>query len=1061
MQRITKFIFKFSVCIISVLSSGVVFSQQENNTSATDEGQEKGVPVDGVIRDASTGEPLSGINVAVPNYSATITDDDGSFNINVPGLTSAILISGEEYQTKEYALRGESSHVIMLYEAGYPSFYDLINMPTGPRFQNKIPFATATLKADESQYGLSVNETVGTFVQGQAAGLFVTRRSGSPNVGADMLIRGYNSLYTTNQPLIVVDGMIYDDNDYGRGMIENYFISPMSNIDVKDIEEVTFIKDGSSIYGTKGGNGVMLITTTRPEDLSTKIDFMAFGGFNQEPNELPLLNAGDYRTYLSQLLISRGMSQEELGAQPFMNDSRAFSDYYRYHNNTNWQDQVFNEQSYNQNYYLKVSGGDNIGKYALSIGYLSNEGITRNTDLERYNTRFNADLQLNPKLRMLGNISFVYGEQNLRNQGLGSNSSPLGLALTKAPFLTTNIRDANGNLSPNLSDSDIFGVSNPEAIEQNGVGVNRNYRFFGNLNFEYEFSDALKLNSLLGLNYSKVRENFFIPNQGVANDTLSNGVVRNRSGSEIQRLFTLYNDTYLSYNKASRLHSLDLRVGVRTQSNEAESDYGLGFNAATDDFTNVGAGTNALRRVGGFLGSWNWINAYLGTNYGYLNKYFVSVNLALDGSSRFGSDAQDWAVGIGDNKFAFLPSVAGAWLISSESFMAESGVNLLKLRASYGFSGNDDVGNYTARKYYVSQNLLGMQGLARGNVGNSQLQWEVVRKANLGVDLSILNERLSASFDVYSNETENMLIMEPVNTSSGLEYVWSNSGSMKTEGYEGSLNARLINQELKFDLGFNASHYKNTVTGLPTEEILTEFGGATFITREGLAPNLYYGLHSNGVFASAQDAAASGLQKRMPNGELVPFGGGDMIFSDINNDNVIDDEDRAVIGDPNPDWVGMLNTKISYKGFTLDAIFNYSYGNDLYNGTRAVLEGMSGYENQSQAVLNRWRTNGQETSIPKATWGDPMGNASFSSRWIEDGSYIRLRTLILSYDLPVFSEAIRYAQVYATGNNLFTVSDYLGYDPEFSAGSSMFAKGVDVGLVPQYRTLQLGFRLGL
>jgi hypothetical protein len=199
----------------------------------------------------------------------------------------------------------------------------------------------------------------------------------------------------------------------------------------------------------------------------------------------------------------------------------------------------------------------------------------------------------------------------------------------------------------------------------------------------------------------------------------------------------------------------------------------------------------------------------------------------------------------------------------------------------------------------------------------------------------------------------------------------------------------------------------------------------------------------------------------MPNGELVPFGGGDMIFSDINNDNVIDDEDRAVIGDPNPDWVGMLNTKISYKGFTLDAIFNYSYGNDLYNGTRAVLEGMSGYENQSQAVLNRWRTNGQETSIPKATWGDPMGNASFSSRWIEDGSYIRLRTLILSYDLPVFSEAIRYAQVYATGNNLFTVSDYLGYDPEFSAGSSMFAKGVDVGLVPQYRTLQLGFRLGL
>ena len=186
-----------------------------------------------------------------------------------------------------------------------------------------------------------------------------------------------------------------------------------------------------------------------------------------------------------------------------------------------------------------------------------------------------------------------------------------------------------------------------------------------------------------------------------------------------------------------------------------------------------------------------------------------------------------------------------------------------------------------------------------------------------------------------------------------------------------------------------------------------------------------------------------------------------MIFTDVNGDNVIDDDDRAIIGDPNPDWVGMVNGKISFGGFTLDAIFNFSYGNDLYNGTRAVLEGMSGYENQSLAVLNRWRANGQETNIPRATWGDPMGNASFSSRWIEDGSYVRLRTLILSYELPFLGQGLRYAQIYATANNLFTATDYLGYDPEFSAGASMFARGVDLGLEPQYRTFQLGFRLGL
>jgi len=1061
MQRITKFIFKFSICIVAVLSSGLVYSQEGANDDVATENQEKGIPVSGIVRDANTGEPLSGINLAVPNYSATITGDDGSFSINVPGLTSPIVLSGEGFQTKEYALRGETNHEIFLYETGYPSLTDRIITPTGPKFQNKLPFATASVKADESLFGSSVNESVGTWVQGKVSGLYVTRRSGTPNVGADILLRGYNSLYTTNQPLIVVDGMIYDDTDYGRGMIENYFTSPLSNIDTKDIQEVTFIKDGSSIYGTKGGNGVMMITTTRPDDLSTKIDFMAFGGYNQEPKELPLLGAGEYRTYLSQMLASRGMTQSQLQSQPFMNDNQNFADYYRYHNTTNWQDQVFNEQSYNQNYYLKIRGGDNIAKYALSVGYLTNDGIIKNTDLERYNTRFNADLQLSPKLRMLGNISFTYGEQNLKNQGNGSVTSPLNLALTKSPFLTTNVIDTEGNMSPNLADSDEFGVSNPEAILRNAVGVNRNYRFFGNLNFGYEFNDSFSLNSILGLTYSKVRENFFIPNLGVVNDTLGNAVVTNRSGSEIQRFFSLYNDTYLNFNKASRAHSIDLRVGVRTQSNEAETDFGQGFNASTDDFTNVGAGTNALRRVGGSIGKWNWINGYLATNYGFLNKYFLSVNLALDGSSRFGNDAQDWAVGIGDNQFAFLPSVAGAWLISSEPFISRDFVDLLKLRASYGLSGNDDIGNYTASKYYESQNLLGLQGLVRGNIGNSQLQWEVVRKANLGVDLSILNERLSASADVFSNETQNMLIFESVNTGSGLDYVVSNSGSMKTEGYEGSLNARLINRGLKFDVGLNVSHYKNTITGLPSEEILTEFGGATFITREGLAPNLYYGLHSNGVFSSNQEAETSGLQKRMPNGDLVAFGGGDMIFSDLNNDNIIDDQDRAVIGDPNPEWVGMLDGKISFGSFTLDAIFNFSYGNDLYNGTRAMLEGMSGYENQSQAVLNRWRANGQETSMPKATWGDPMGNASFSSRWIEDGSYIRLRTLILSYDLPAFSETIRYAQIYATGNNLFTVTDYLGYDPEFSAGASMFTKGVDIGLEPQFRTVQLGFRLGL
>jgi TonB-linked SusC/RagA family outer membrane protein len=899
-------------------------------------------------------------------------------------------------------------------------------------------------------------------MQDRVAGLYSIRRSGTPNIDANLLIRGFNSLYATNQPLIVVDGMIYDNSDYGEELIKNNFTSPLAGIEIRDIEDITVVKDGSSLYGTKGANGVIMITTTRPKDLTTRIDAAVYGGFNQAPKQLPVMGAIDYRIYMSQMLRLKGLSQTQLGAQPFMNDDTTYAGYYKYHNNTNWQDQVF-RNSYTQNYYLKVTGGDNIAKYALSVGYLSSDGITKNTGLHRYNTRLNADLKLTPKLTMQGSLSFVYSEQNLRDQGLSPKTNPIYLALTKSPFMGMNEIAENGKVSPNLADIDDFNVGNPGVLIENAIGMNRNYRFFGNLNFGYEFNKSFHLASVLGLTYDKVRENFFIPNKGVASDTLATDIALNRSGSEIQRLFSIFNDTYLDFNKNySFKHAVKVRLGLRTQTNKTESDFGLGYNSATDDFVSVGAGTNTLRKVGGVLGDWNWMNMYLATNYGYLNRYFVSFNLAMDGSSRFGKDAQHNALSIGENKFALMPSIAGAWLVSSEPFMASNKfINLLKIRTSYGLSGNDDIGNYTARKYYISQNLLGLEGLVRGNIGNPALQWETIKKANLGLDISVLKERLSATIDVFSNKTSDMIIYEPVNNASGFSYVLSNSGSMNTKGFEIALNGRVLNQAVKLDLGLNLSKYKNKVTSLPVDEIITQFGGASFITKEGQDANLFYGLQSKGVYATNAEASSAGLSKRMSNGSLVPFAGGDIKFNDLNGDHVIDDQDRTVIGNPNPDWLGMFNGTVSYSRFTLNALFGFSIGNDLYNGTRASLEQMSGYENQSLAVSNRWRADGQITSIPKASWGDPMGNAAFSDRWIEDGSYLRLRTIALSYNLPVAAKQIKYAKIYVSANNLITVTNYLGYDPEFSASPSIFGQGVDIGLEPQFKTFQLGFRIGL
>jgi TonB-linked SusC/RagA family outer membrane protein len=1064
MQIKPKHILKYSFLIaLSALSFNVAAQQRESVSNQIVK-KTNSKKVIGSIKDASTGVPLAGVNISIPGYSASITDDKGNFTINTLYANATLFVKASGYQAKEVPLKGRTNINIILFEAGYTSFYDQVTTQIGVKPESQVPFAVKSLNVEKSQWEVA-SETPGTYLQSRLPGVYATRRSGTSNSDATLWLRGFNSLYATNKPLIVVDGVIYDSEDYSSELIGNNFNNALANIDIKDIEDISVIKDGSSLYGTKGANGVIIISTTHPTDLTTKMDVAIYSGFNQQPRNLPLLNASDYRSYLTQLLQTKGLSQTQIEKQPFNNDNPSNPDFYNYNNNTNWQDQVM-QNSYNQNYYLKVTGGDNIAKYALSLGYTDNGSVVQNSDFSKYNMRLNGDLNLTPKLTLQANLSFNYNEQNLRNQGNNyATTSPIYLGLTKAPFLSTNVFAANGAESPNFNGTDIFNVSNPAVlVSENTVGINRAYRFFGNLHFGYKFNKNLNLVTIAGITYDKGRENFFFPQLGITNDTLSTSIALNKSGSEIQRLYSIFNDTYIDFNKNFKnKNNFSSRLGLRTQTNESESDFGLGFNSATDDFLSVGAGSTTLRRVGGVLGGWNWMNVYMANNYSISNKYFFALNFALDGSSRFGRDAQNGAIAIGENKFAFMPSVAAGWLISSEDFMANNKfINFLKLRASYGITGNDDIGNYSARSFYVSQNLVGIQGLVRGNIGNSRLQWETVKKTNVGLDLAVLKEKLSLTFDVFSNKTSNMIVFESISSFSGFDFAINNSAAMRTNGYEISANSRIIGKkDVKVDLGFSISQYKNQITSLPSGEFLTQFGGATYITKVGQDANLFYGLTSNGIFKTNAEASSSGLQRRLPNASLVPYAGGDVRFVDINGDKVIDDKDRTVIGNPNPDFVGMFSSAVTYKRFSLNAMLNFSVGNELYNGTRNALEGMSGFENQSQIAVNRWRADGQITNTPRATWGDPMGNAQFSDRFVEDGSYLRLRTIALSYNLPVKDKLVKGAKIYVTANNLFTLTNYLGYDPEFSANSALFSQGVDTGLIPQVRTFQLGFKLGL
>ncbi|HEY4789634.1 MAG TPA: SusC/RagA family TonB-linked outer membrane protein, partial [Bacteroidales bacterium] len=687
-------------------------------------------------------------------------------------------------------------------------------------------------------------------------------------------------------------------------------------------------------------------------------------------------------------------------------------------------------------------------------------GIIKNTNASRFSVRFNGNIDVTSKFKINTNLSYVQGSRSLSNQGLNQKTNPLFMSLIKSPFLYPHDISDDGKISPNLADVDIFGIGNPVAAAGNKMKeINDNYRFFGTVGLIYAFSPVVNLTSLFGVTTDKVRENTFKPHLGIVADTLDNILAMNSPQVYDQRLFSLNNDTRLNYHKVfNNLHDISVMAGFRFNYNNAEADLDKSYNTATDELNTLGDGSSRVST--GSVDQWNWLNTYLGVDYAFNSKYFLSANVGVDGSSRFGKDISG-ALTIAGNKFGVFPSVGAAWLVSSENFMSNFRfIELLKIRVSYGITGNDDIGNYNTRQLYTSQFLYKLPGLVRQNIANPSLQWETNKKFNVGADLSLFHERLNMSLDVYRNTIDHMLTYETQPSYVGVPYILTNNGTMKGKGAEYTVNGRILNGKLKWDLGFTVAYSKNKITKLP-ETSSTTYGGATIISRVGSPVAGFYGFVTNGVYASDAEAAASGLQLKLANGQEVAFRGGDVRFVDLDGNKIIDDNDRKIIGDPSPEFNGMISTGLKWKRLACDAYFSYSYGNDIYNYTRYRLESMSGLENQTPAVMNRWMVNGQVTDMPRAEWGDPRGNSRFSDRWIEDGSYLRLKCLTLSYHIPYKNNYLKSAMIYASAYNLVTFTKYKGYDPEFSASSSPQLQGIDAAMVPQYRTFMVGLKLGL
>jgi len=1015
--------------------------------------------VSGIVYDAATNKPLVGMNISVPGISAAMTDDVGKFAIVVPSYDVELLISGPGYQKKRVSLKGQKSVNVYLHDETFNGVYGDVMTPLGEIANNHV---TASQSQLTGNHFLNQATSPDALLQGTIAGLNTIQRSGSENAGSNMFLRGFNSIYTNNQPLLIIDGMALENLSAGVSLIDGYLSTPLNYIDVKDIERITVIKDAAAIYGVKGANGVILIETKRGKEPETHINVIASTGLNMKPSSIPMLNPTQSKKYLVDLYQSNGYSGSEIQKLPFLNNEKPVSqpwgyegnvDYYRYNNNTDWQDQLFVE-GFKQNYMLNISGGDNIALYALSVGYMKNEGVISGTDFSRFTSRINSDINFSQDLKFQTSMSFIHGKKNLSQEGNMSYLNPIYSSLVKYPFTAANFINEENNTSPNLEGVDAFGAANPKSVIENILQENTHYEFAGNVQLKYKIWKDLTLSTLFGLRFSKERERIFHPQEGIPYDNLPISVVTNQLRHRVERIVSYFEETRANYIfKFDHRHKLNTTAGVRYSHTKAEDDWGKAFNSPSDHFTSLQYGLNQLRQSGGSIGEWNWLAIYANASYSFKDKYFLTATTSMDASSRYGEDI---------SSFQAFPEVSAAWLLSSEKFMRNvSFMDMLKLRATYSVTGNDDIGNFTARRYYVSQSLMASYGLVRGNIVNKSLKPEQVSKMNVGLDLSFFNERLSLSADIYQSKVKDMIAYSSITPLSGFSTYIDNNGEMENKGFDMSVNARPINSpKLKWDLGLTVSHYKNKVTQLKGNEYFTDIADGTVLTHVGQPLGIFYGYKTQGVYSTEAEASADGLYMRSGLTDL-PFGAGDVRFVNMNEDKYINEDDMVKIGDPNPDVYGGFNTSLTYNNISLSAQFTYSLGNDIYNYTRRVLESMSGMGNQTEAIQNRWVAEGQITNIPKVTYGDPMQNSRFSDRWIEDGSYLKFKNVTVSYDIPIKKRTIREIQVYAVAENICTWTSYKGYDPEFNMSSNPLGYGIDSFITPQTRTFYIGLRLGL
>ncbi len=1012
------------------------------------------VPVAGTVSD-ETGATLIGVTVKVKGSANGVTTDfNGKFRINAPDANSVLVFSYVGYTTQEVPLNGRTSVNVQLAKAATSNLNEVVVVGYGTQRRATVTGAISSVSA-KTISALPV-ASVDQALQGRVAGLNVVN-NGSPGNAPIVTIRGISSITFASNPLYVVDGFILNG-----GSLNDY--------DPKDIENVQVLKDASTaaIYGSRATNGVIIVTTKKgSRDGKLNINFDSYAGIQSPSKYLDLLNTSQYVQYAAAL---NGATNLPPRLQPANFNAPAYAGATQTYaqTNTDWQRAYLKTNALLTGSNLSLSGGNDVSRFYTSAGYFKQNGIAQALGYERYNYRINSD-HIISKVFTFGENLYTSSSKQLYDPTLGANRTAITNVVRMLPYIPLHDPTKAGGYQGPISSFDASDPTNPVEAALIGSNTIKGVNVLGTGYLDVHLAPFLTFRSTAGINYISAYTNNYTPiyNDGGTSSSPSATIAYQRVTTSV-KLFT----QQLTFDKNFGKSHVAATAVYETQGVHSITQNESG-NQSTNLIQSLQGATNISTNN---TNQDNYIQSLLGrVNYEYNDKYLLQASIRRDGSSI-------WAPG---HKYQSFPAASIGWKIDREEFLKDSKtISELKIRASYGTTGANPaaLGNYPYAANVVSNGTVYPFGNIIPSAGNGSytngtpnpnLNWEKTKQLNIGLDFGLLNNKFTLVTEFFKRQTDNLILIPPTPLSFGFQGVGTdqNIGSMRNIGAELELGYHKTEGEFKYNITGLISVIRNKVLALnsPNASIPSgsdaDFGGGDVFTNTvaGRAVQSYYGWIADGIFQNTAQIASSPKQAN-----AAP---GDIKFRDISGpngtpDGIIDSYDRTYIGSFLPKFTYSLNYSATYKNFDATVFFQGVQGNKVLNAERIILEGMPRLFNAGTRVLDAWTPSNTNTEIPRAVNGDPNRNARLSTRWIEDGSYLRLKNVILGYTLPVnvlssvSKSTIKRFRLYVSTQNLLTFTKYKGYDPEIGSKNGALTNGVDFGQYPSARSFQFGIQAG-